>query len=115
MSTLQAVYDSEINFLISTFWDGGFTWKLGDEMNGFKAEGLCATLEAAEQALAKAAREAYPESDFARGGAVKALVRDCQKVLAAYLPPDGVSEKQTISALLDLLDGPRSRFVLDGS
>jgi len=37
--TLQAMYDSEINFSISTFWDGGFDWKLGDAMNGFKCGG----------------------------------------------------------------------------
>ncbi len=35
MDQFQALYDSKINFTISTFWDGGFTWKLGDELNGF--------------------------------------------------------------------------------
>jgi len=33
---IDALYDSEINCSVSTFWDGGFTMKLGDEMNGFK-------------------------------------------------------------------------------
>lgn len=37
-SIFQHLYDREINFSISSFWDGGFTVKLGDEMNGFKAE-----------------------------------------------------------------------------
>lgn len=36
---LQAIYDSEINYSISSpCWDGGFTVKLGDELNGFLAE-----------------------------------------------------------------------------
>lgn len=34
---LQALYDQEVNFTITTFWDGGFTFVLGDEFNGFKA------------------------------------------------------------------------------
>jgi hypothetical protein len=34
----QRLYDSEINFRISCFWDGGFDVKLGDEMNGYLAE-----------------------------------------------------------------------------
>ena len=28
---LQALYDSEINWTLAAFYDGGFTWKLGDE------------------------------------------------------------------------------------
>lgn len=32
---LQYLYDCEINFSISCFWDGGFDAKIGDEMNGF--------------------------------------------------------------------------------
>jgi hypothetical protein len=35
---LQRIYDSEINAEISWFWDGGFTVRLGDKMNGFLAE-----------------------------------------------------------------------------
>lgn len=34
----QDIYDSEINIRISTFWDGGYDLKLGDYMNGYKAE-----------------------------------------------------------------------------
>ena len=33
---LQAIYDEELNFEIVTFWDGGFTFKLGDCLNGYK-------------------------------------------------------------------------------
>jgi hypothetical protein len=40
--TLQRLYDSEINFELSCFWDGGFIWKLGDSANGYAAEGRAA-------------------------------------------------------------------------
>jgi len=33
----KRLYDSEVNFSISTFWDAGIEVKLGDEMNGFVA------------------------------------------------------------------------------
>jgi hypothetical protein len=39
MSIMQRLYDSEINATMSSFWDDGFYVKLGDEMNGFRAEG----------------------------------------------------------------------------
>lgn len=42
---LQALYDSEIGFAISAEWDRGFAWKLGDELNGYKAEGQAKTLD----------------------------------------------------------------------
>ena len=38
MSIPQRLYDSEINFSLTCFWDGGFDVKLGDTMNGFRAE-----------------------------------------------------------------------------
>jgi hypothetical protein len=38
VETLQALYSREINVSISCFWDGGWEIKLGDEMNGFRAE-----------------------------------------------------------------------------
>lgn len=62
--TLQDIYDSEINFSISTFWDGGFDWKLGDEMNGYKAEGGTFTFGEAVESLALATHQHYPESLF---------------------------------------------------
>lgn len=67
-STLQALYDSEINWSISTFWDGGFDWKLGDEMNGWKADGTADTFRGAVTAVAEAAVRYYPNSVFARRG-----------------------------------------------
>lgn len=43
---------------------------------------------------------------------LEAIIRDCQDVLTAYLPPDGMSRKDAISCLLEILDGPRARAVL---
>lgn len=58
---LQRLYDSEINFELRTFWDGGFDWKLGDHSNGFKAKGNADTFDEAVADLAKAAVEHYPK------------------------------------------------------
>ena len=64
--TLQALYDSEINFEISTFWDAGFDWKLGDEMNGWKDDGHAGTLGLAVQDLKAAAIKHFPNSTFSK-------------------------------------------------
>jgi len=64
---VQALYDSEINFTISTFWDAGFRWKLGDESNGFVAEGEARTMKDAVAELVSAALREFPESTFAKG------------------------------------------------
>lgn len=66
LSDLQKLYDSEINFEITTFWDGGFDWKLGDSMNGFVAEGKQKSIAAAVGALLNAARAKFPDSTFAK-------------------------------------------------
>jgi len=66
MNILQQIYDSEINFEITTFWDGGFTARLGDNMNGFKAENTLDTFQDAVKFLAISAKNHYPESAFAK-------------------------------------------------
>jgi len=66
MDELQALYNSEINFQISAFYDNGFEWKLGDVLNGFKAEGKADTIGTAIKDLVQAAVITYPESDFAK-------------------------------------------------
>ncbi len=43
-TVMQKLYDSEINCSISCLWDGGWDIKLGDDMNGFMAEGNFPTL-----------------------------------------------------------------------
>lgn len=67
MSVLQRLYDSEINFSISVFWDGGFDVKLGDAMNGFDAETNVRTYLEVESWLEAKAKEIYPDSLFATG------------------------------------------------
>ena len=59
-------HDSEINFALSSFWDGGITAQLGDEMNGFLAEGTFATVADAERWLCDQARVHFPDSEFAK-------------------------------------------------
>ena len=44
---------------------------------------------------------------------MRKLIKDCQKDLAEYLPPDsGITEKQIINRLLGRLDGPQAREAL---
>lgn len=66
MSILQDLYHSEINFHVSTFWDGGFDVKLGDPMNGFVAETNVRRWGEVEPWLRDKAIEHYPDSLFAR-------------------------------------------------
>lgn len=66
MSILQDLYDSEINVSISTMWDGGYDLKLGDEMNGFDAEGNVDRWGDVEPWFRENAIRCYPDSLFAR-------------------------------------------------
>lgn len=40
---------------------------------------------------------------------LRSIVQDCQKLLAAHLEPRGPDASTTITALLEILDGPRAR------
>ena len=40
LEIMAALYDSEINCSLSSFWDGGFTLALGDTVNGWKETAL---------------------------------------------------------------------------
>lgn len=67
MEILQKLYDSEINFRLSCFFDAGFEASLGDEINGFKAsDENFETLEEAIDHLVNMAKKFYPESEFSR-------------------------------------------------
>lgn len=66
MKRLQQIYDSEINYTISTFWDGGIRWSLGDKTNGVIDKGWGSTIDEAIEQLAKAVIKHYPESEFAK-------------------------------------------------
>ena len=65
MDILQMLYDSEINFEVSCFWDARIDWKLGDPTNGYEAEGNADTVALAIEALKEAALKLFPESQFA--------------------------------------------------
>ena len=64
---MQRLYDSEINFVVSSLYDDGFYVKLSDEMKGFRAEGLCTTWADVEEWLAGMARLHYPTGAFVTG------------------------------------------------
>lgn len=65
---LNALYASEINVSIASFWDGGWLVRLGDEMNGFVAERdfLDEEFDQIPAWLAAEARRLHPESVFAK-------------------------------------------------
>ena len=65
MRILQDLYDSEINFTISCFWDGGFNWILGDSRNVIRTAGNVDTFAEAVNALRQAALKHYSKSAFA--------------------------------------------------
>ena len=62
---LTELYAGEINFSLTCFWDGGFTARLGDELNGFKGECNCYTITEALEFLRDQAILSYPKSEFA--------------------------------------------------
>ena len=64
---LQALYDSEINASVETFWDGGFLARLGDGMNGWQAVEVLPSMLDAEAWLDRRARELHPDSMYALG------------------------------------------------
>lgn len=66
MSTvLKDLYDSEINIMISTFWDSGYDIKLGDPMNGYPAHTNVDTWEEVEAWFEEQALKHFPGSVFA--------------------------------------------------
>ena len=65
MNVFERLYVSEINFQISTFYDAGYEVKLGDEMNGFKAETQVSTWKEVETWLDTESRRHFPKSVYA--------------------------------------------------
>ena len=64
LDELQKIYDSEINVEIRWMWDAGVAVKLGDEMNGYKAEENVTSLSAVVPWLQEAIRKHYPTSTY---------------------------------------------------
>jgi hypothetical protein len=65
-SILQRLHDSEINGSIEWFFDGVWTVRLGDNINGWRVSAVVDTLREAETWLDEQARELYPDSAYAR-------------------------------------------------
>lgn len=63
---LERLYESEINASISTFYDAGYTAKLGDDLNGITVQTTRPTYAEAERWLEEQATELYPNSLFVR-------------------------------------------------
>ena len=56
-TVIQLLHDVEVNASISSFYDGGWTVKLGDEVNGFVAEAQVGSFEEAERWLYETAEQ----------------------------------------------------------
>ena len=69
LEVMAALYDSEINCGVASFWDAGFDVWLGDDTNGKKAirSFYPDDLGKAAKWLHEAALEHYPESEYAKG------------------------------------------------
>jgi hypothetical protein len=63
---LISLYASAINASISWVWDGDIDVKLGDPLNGYKAEGKVGTVTEVADWLRDQAVRHYPSSEFAR-------------------------------------------------
>lgn len=66
LNELQKIYNSEINFSISTFWDGGFDVKLGDDINGYKETWNFDKIEDAVKWLIKKVHQYYSDSEYCK-------------------------------------------------
>lgn len=64
---MSALYASEINCQVASFWDGGWRASLGDPMNGFIGDDCnFDTLVEVAVWLDQAARKHYPQSKYAK-------------------------------------------------
>ena len=69
-TVLQALYDSEINARVFSFWDAGWTAELGDDMNGIlESEDGLTDLKAVAEWLHNAALRHFPNSVYAKRAA----------------------------------------------
>jgi hypothetical protein len=66
MNIFQRLYDSEINFEVTGFYDAGFNVRLGDGLNGFVERGKAETWEQVEAWLRDQALAHFPDSKFAQ-------------------------------------------------
>ena len=73
VKTLQAIYDSEINFVIAMCWDGGVDFAFLSQMQLGTDDDLTSdwykvdSFDKLADALHAAAMRKYPQSDYAKG------------------------------------------------
>ena len=65
-TTIDKIYNSELNFSITCFWDSGYTIKLGDEHNGFVEESFAKNWREAQDVLVGMVLRRYPDCNFAK-------------------------------------------------
>ena len=65
-SFISDLHDSEINGEISSFYDDVWGVKIGDRLNGYKAEATFNSFPQAMRWLRDKALELYPDSEFAK-------------------------------------------------
>ena len=85
-SIFQQLYDAEINIEVSCFWDDGFLVRLGDRMNGYRAEAHVATWQEVEAWLRENAFKESPRPEPAEGRGE--LVRDLINEIDVGKPSD---------------------------
>jgi len=95
-NVLQELYDSEINFSITTFWDGGLEVKVGDEFNGFTANNTFDTFQECVDWLAVTAAEKHPTSGYVFKPLSKNMSR--RTWYFVYTPDNGSSYDWAIMA-----------------
>jgi hypothetical protein len=64
---LESLRESEINFTISTFFDGGWSFRLGDSTNGYLTGIDVDTFEEGLEWLWQAAEKHFPEAECFSG------------------------------------------------
>src|SRR5262245_58694793 len=67
MSILQRLYDSEISFEVSGFYDAAFDVRLGDHLNGFLVKDKVETWAEAETWLRGAGASPFPGQQICSG------------------------------------------------
>ena len=63
---LQKIYDSEINYSISSFWDDGFLVELGDHFNGFKKSKTVKGIKNVVLCLIRWCIDEFPNSSYSQ-------------------------------------------------
>lgn len=63
---LKALYASEINAGVQTFYDSGWDVWIGDVANGIRSRASCNTADVAAAWLDQEARKRYPKSEYAK-------------------------------------------------